>query len=79
MTGEEEGEEKGEKLKENRLILIRLAVEITENYHANIFVVLEINIAVLESIINITVDCFNAAYLAVVLNGNMTKIWSNSP
>lgn len=39
MTGEEEGEEKGEKLEENRLILISLAVEIIENYHANIFVV----------------------------------------
>lgn len=36
--------------------------------------ILEINVAVLESIINITVDCFNAVYLAVVLNGNMTKI-----
>lgn len=77
MTGEEEGEEKGEKLKENRLILIRLAVEIVENYHADIFVVFRINVAALKSIINITVDCFNAVYLAVVLNGNMTKIWSN--
>lgn len=39
MTAEEEGEENREKLKENRLILIRFAVEITENFHANIFVV----------------------------------------
>lgn len=39
MTGEEEGEEKGEKLKENRIILIRLAVEIIENYHVDILVV----------------------------------------
>lgn len=36
---------------------------------------LEINVAVLESKINITVDCFNALYLAVVLNGTVTKIW----
>lgn len=37
MSGEEK--EEGEKLKAIRLILIRLAVEIIENYHANIFVV----------------------------------------
>lgn len=39
MSREKEEEEKGEKLKVIRLILIRLAVEIIENYHANIFVV----------------------------------------
>lgn len=37
MSGKEE--EEGEKLKEIGLILIRLAVEIIEYYHANIFVV----------------------------------------